>query len=88
LFSACQASTSALPAVAQGEAAAGQPPEKGGGALEPADDLGVALVGDALKVGGQPPLEPADLPVDGGENAAGHQEVAKVGSRPARAGGP
>jgi hypothetical protein len=42
----------------------------------------VAVAGDTGEVPGEPPLERADLLVDGGENAAGHQKVPQVGGGP------
>ena len=42
----------------------------------------MAAVGDGGEVDAQPPLERAELLVDGGEHAADHQEVAQVGGGP------
>src|SRR5674476_723032 len=49
---------------------------------EAADELGMVRVGDVSEMADQPPLERADLLVDGGEHAAGHQEFPQVAGRP------
>jgi hypothetical protein len=46
---------------------------------EAVNDPGVVRVGGVGEVAGQPPLERADLLVDGGEDTAGHQEFPQVG---------
>jgi hypothetical protein len=49
---------------------------------EPTDDLGVVGVGDVGEMVDQPSLERADVLVDGGKHAAGHQEFPQVGGCP------
>jgi len=45
---------------------------------EAAHELDVVWVGDVGEVADQPSLERADLLVDGGQHAAGHQQVPQV----------
>jgi len=49
---------------------------------EAADELGMVRVSDVSEMADQPPLERADLLVDGGEHTAGHQEFPQVAGRP------
>jgi hypothetical protein len=49
---------------------------------EAADELGMAVIGDAGEVSGKPPFERADLFVYDGEHTAGHQELPQVGGGP------
>ena len=61
---------------------AGAKPRQNFPAGEAADELDVFRVGNLSEVADQPPLERADLLVDDGKHAAGHQELPQVSGCP------